>query len=628
MYGVPLMTRDDWYTPIMNIDYQSYLHDARIALFYSSKTMDSLPVGIPYLGNVILSLNKEPRGCVFVFALFSALFGEELSHFGYPIIVFVMFMGVASFRLFFRNFRNGAVCAAIVSIVALNFFAARLVALSFIGQLFSFGFVTVAFFVEHHIAGREKFDPVSCLLLVFLISSCNTAYLNAMPYSLLPAVSLLISMLFDKKIDRVPRLKNLFFAAGLFCAVNFPLIKRFVTMTLVRIEQEAGFPMYFPTFMDVVGLQGAAPSDWRFLALLITANAVVPAILIYQLRREGFASFLSVNFLSYMVSHIAICAIFFNLGDKSSYNSYKSALFISFAIYIMFIRFTEERFDRLAAVKWRGARLRENLRVFAVPVIFAAYMVLVIFASSKNWSLYLKTVDESAMTKSYEVIGHFASSPDYAQADFIINIDDPYAQFSSIYYAPDGRTYNRDYGGRAKSLINGRPVRDSFREPLKDSLKDSFIPGDIYIASSRFEKHIATTNADAVFRNRYVSIHELDAGSLIQHDYGGMSHKIGRAVIYGEEGFARKLDNSSVHIDYLANGGADADMSFSFCNFGETPRAVKVYFDGEPVGEFSEEKYFIRANLPGLRFKPGISRISFEFDGDASELALTGVSFD
>ena len=38
-------------------------------------------------------------------------------------------------------------------------------------------------------------------------------------------------------------------------------------------------------------------------------------------------------------------------------------------------------------------------------------------------------------------------------------------------------------------------------------MKDSFSAGDIYIASPKLEKSIATTNADAVFRNGDVSIH-------------------------------------------------------------------------------------------------------------------------
>jgi hypothetical protein len=613
MYGIPLMACYDWYAPIVNADYQSYLHGAKAALFYSSKVMDQAPEGVPYIGPVMSALNGEPRGCEFVFAFFSALFGEDMSHFAYPLIVFVMFLNAASFRLFFRNFRNGAVCAVIVGIVALNFFVARLVAYAFVGQLFSFGYVMVAFFVEYHIAGREKFDPISCLLLVFLITSCNIAYINAMPYPLLPAFSLLLAMMFDKKIDRAPRLKNMFFAGGLFCAVNFPLITRFVTKTLWRIEFEAGYAMYFPTFMDIVGLQGAVSPD-LFLILLIIANAVVLAALIYQLRREGLASFLSVSFLSYMVSHLVICAVFFSLGERSSYNAYKSALFVSFVIYITLIRFIEERFEMLAAGKWRGARLREKFRVFAAPAVFAVCLPLVILASSNNWSAYLDVADYRAMTKSYEAVGYFASSPRYTSADFIINIDDPFAQFSSVYYAPLGRTYTCDYGG--------------YEDAWARMMKDSFSPGDIYIASSGFEKSIATTNADGVFRNEYISIHELDAGSLIQYDYGGMSHAVRRVAARGAKGFARRLEGGPVFLDYLANGAVSADMSFSFCNFGETPGAARVYFEGKLIGEFFEEKYFIRVNLPGLRFKPGINRISFEFDGDVSTWVLAGVKFD
>jgi hypothetical protein len=611
MYGIPLTVRDDWYSPIMNADYQSYLHDAKIALFYSSKVMDLAPAGVPYLAVVMSSLNGEPRGCEFVFAFFSALLGEDMSRFAYPLIVFVVFMSMASFRLFFRNFRNGAVCAVIVGIVALNFFVARLVAYAFIGQLFSFGLVTVAFSVECQIAGREKFDPVSCLLLVFLITSCNVAYINAMPYPLLPAISLLIAMLFDKKTDRAPRLKNLFFAGGLFCVFNFPLIKRFVTITLWRIGYETGYAMYFPTFMDVAGLQGAVSPD-LFLGLLMTANAAVAAVLICQLRKEGYASFLSVSFLSYMVSHLVICVIFFSLGERSSYNSYKSALFISFIVYIMLIRFIEERFDRLIAFKWRGAPLMENLRVFAVPAAFALCLPLVIFASFNNWRSYLEFAVYRAMTKSYEAVKHFASSPYYG--DFIINIDYPYAQFSSVYYAPTGRTYNCDYAG-----FKGEHTR---------RMKDSFSSGDVYIVSPWFEKSIATTNADSVFRNGDISIHELDARSLIQYDYGGMSHEMTPVTTRGEDGFARMLEGNSVFLDYLASEATGADMSFSFLNSGETPSAAKVYFDGKLIGEFAEEKYFIVANLPDLRFKPGVSRISFEFDGDAAKLALAGVEFD
>jgi hypothetical protein len=616
MYGIPLMARGDWYAPVMNADYQSYLHDAKIALLYSSKVMDLAPAGVPYLGTVISSLNREPRGCVFVFAFFSALFGEDISRLTYPLVVFVMFLNAASFRLFFRNFRNGAVCAVIVGIVALNFFVARLVALAFIGQLFSFGMVTVAFFVEYHIARSDKFEPVSCLLLVFLITSCNIAYINAMPYPLLPAFSLLISMFFDKKTDRAPRLKNLFFAAGLFCAVNFPLIKRFVTMTLWRIEHEAGYAMHFPTFVDVAGLQGTLRPD-LFLWLLVTANAVVAAALLYQMKKEGFASFLPVSFLSYLVVHLVICAVFFSLGEKSSYNAYKSALFVSFIIYITLVRFMEERLDGLAAAKWRNAPRWKNSRVFAAPAVFAVYLPLVALASCNNWSSYLDGADSRATTKSYEAIGRFASSSYYGDADFIINIDDPFAQFSAVYYAPDGRTYNCDYGGRAGTRGAGPRV-----------MKDSFSAGDIYIASPRLEKSIATTNADTTFRNGDISIHELKAGALIQYDYGGMSHSLVPVTDRGEEGFVRLLEEKSVYIDYLANEETRTDMSFSFYNFGTTPSAVKIYFDGKPAGEFAEGKYFILANLPGLRFKPGINRISFEFDGNISKLAMTGVRFN
>jgi hypothetical protein len=159
-------------------------------------------------------------------------------------------------------------------------------------------------------------------------------------------------------------------------------------------------------------------------------------------------------------------------------------------------------------------------------------------------------------------------------------------------------------------------------------MKDSFNPGDIYIASPKLEKSIATTNANVAFRNGDVLIHKLEAGSLIQYDYGGMSHAMTPVTARGEEGFVRMAENSSVFLDYLANEGMGTDMSFSFYNFGETPGAAKVFFDGELIGEFAEEKYFIVANLPGLRFKPGVSRISFEFDGDVSKLALAGARFD
>jgi hypothetical protein len=387
-------------------------------------------------------------------------------------------------------------------------------------------------------------------------------------------------------------------------------------MTLWRIEHTTGFAMYFPTFMDVAGLQGAVPPD-LFLGLLLTANAVVLAALSYQLRREGLASFMSVSFLSYLIAHVVICAVFFSLGEKSSYNSYKSALFISFAVYIMLIRFLEERFDRLAAVKWRKTRLMETLRVFAAPSVFAVCMVLVVLASSKNWSVYLDFSDYGATTKSYETVKYFASSPYYGEADFIINIDDPFAQFSSIYYAPDGRTYNCDYGGHEGTWGEGSRM-----------MKDSFSPGDIYIVSPRFEKSIATTNADSVFRNGYISIHELTEGSLIQYSYGGMSHAMMSVIMRGEEDFVSVLEDNSVYIDYLANEAVRADMSFSFCNFGETPSTSNVYFEEELLGTFVEEKYFISVNLPGLRFRPGVNRISFEFDGDASKLALTGVTFN
>jgi hypothetical protein len=285
----------------------------------------------------------------------------------------------------------------------------------------------------------------------------------------------------------------------------------------------------------------------------------------------------------------------------------------------MLIRFVEERFDRLAALKWRGARMREKLRALAVPAVFVACFALAAFASFIDWSVYLDFTGRRAMNKSYGAIGYFASSPDYADADFIINIDNPFAQSSSVYYAPVGRTYHCDNAG-----IKGLRTPPELR-----LMKDSFSPGDIYIASPRLERSIATTNADVMFRNGDISIHELGARSLIQYYYGGMSNEMTQVVTrHGEEEFFRAVEDNSVFLDYLAYEAVSADVSFSFYNFRDRPCAVRVYFEGEPAGEFAEEKYFIRVNLPGLRFKPGANRISFEFDGDVSELALAGVTFD
>jgi hypothetical protein len=608
VYGFKLAANPDLYAVTLSGDYASYLNDARAALVSSAKYIAALPEGVPNIGIINRSLNFEMRGCVFAQAFVSVLLRMDLARVSYLLSAFVMFLNVAAFRLFFRNFKYISVAVPITAILLVNLFYGKLIYMAFIGQLFSVGFVILAFFLECYLVERGKFEPAACLLLVFVLTACNLSYLNALAFPLIPVLALWVVLPLNKKYDRASCLKNAAFAGTTFAAVNFMLIVNFVKTSMIRTEIQDGFAMYMPTFMDIAGLQGVSLSPDIFFALLLISNAVLIFTLIYQLKREGFMSFISVSCILFILTHIAICVKYFSLGETSSYNAFKSALSLSFAVYILIIRFLEERFNGIREAAGGAVRLTFK-RVAACTVsliLFVSCIPLNIKATLNYLDIFDRVSSDDALTKSFEAVKKFASNAAFRDSDFIVNIDIPLSKYGAAYFAPFGRTYICAYGGLTLDGIN--------------TMKDSFKPGDIYVASVLFEKNFNTVKGSLLLENDALKIYQLNDESVIQYDYKGFSYRPEKIIINdAQEYIVRQVFDDTVRIVYLARKDITADISMTFQNFGNEPLSANVYLRDALIAKSSQDEGgLIKIGLTGVTLKSGLNGLTLKFEGGAT----------
>ncbi|MDR1965696.1 MAG: hypothetical protein LBQ36_03220 [Synergistaceae bacterium] len=625
VYASPLAAADyDLYAVTLSGDFASYLNAAKAALISSARVMHLMPVGIPHISIIDFSFSPDLRGCVFVQAAFSALYRINLIYVSYMLSAFVMFLNISAFRLFLKGAHNLAVTIPVVGILAFNVFYQEIVFSAFTGQLFSIGFVSLAFFIEFYLVERGKFDPRSCLLLVFLLTSNSLNYIEAMAYPLIPAVSLLIVLVINKGYRRKHCLQNMALAGGLFAVLNIIMIADFIKVFFLLEGQYPGFAIHMPTFMDVAGLHGATDSPDVFFSLLIASNVIFALVILRQLRREGLRSFLSVSFAIYFLLLLCFCLRYFDLGEKSSYNAYKSALSLSFIAVILMLRFLEDHLGRFISnlkelrANWASPRRLGDFlpmgKGLIVAALFAAFFCLNVSSTWRDLNLFLGSKD-NAITKDLDILTFYANSPHYSGSDFIINFDLPLPQLSATYGAPFGRAYTSDYGG-----ILG----DSRRQ-----MKGSFASGDIYIASTALERSLATTDAAPIFQNDVYSIHRLAPESLILFDYKGLSHQPKKFLWSGGDGFLRVVEENSVILEYMTMKERSADLSVTFYDFGESgAQNASLYVMGQRVRDFSSNDSFIKVLLEGIELKPGINDITIEFGGDVSGLALIDLKYE
>jgi hypothetical protein len=591
----------DIYSITHNDDIASYLNDARAALESSARHMAGLPAGTPDIKVIDFSLNLDLRGCVFVQAFFAALYKMELIHISYILSAFVMFLSFAAFRPFLGDARKTAAAAAI-ALLPLNAFYQNLITFSFIGQLYSVGFVVVCFRLASALSSRESFDPRTAFSLVFMMTANGLNYIEAAAFPLVP-VGVIFTMGFLPG-NRRPRLKNSLFAGALYGALNIPVFVRLVKVFFLLDTSEAGWPMEFVTLADVAGIKGALSPSALWFAVVIIANAAVAAVLFWQLRKEGFFSFISLSCLFYAILHAAFCLRYYEPGEASSYSAFKSALSLSFVLLIPLLRFLA---GSIAAPPDGFAPRRLGFLIYAALLAFGC-------AGSFDSFRGFYERPKGAFTADYEILRDYAAAEKTSGADFIINCDRMIYVLGASYYAPLGRAYSCAYGTAESGRMR--------------NMKPSFAPGDVYIASMFSESAIKTTDAPPLYSNAVYSVYRLGENSVILSDYEGLSHRIEVAFQNYEPRFVKKVTGQTVKFELMAIRGGVYDFEAVFTN-GEThePLSVKAFFNGQPAGTFSREKNEVRCFLAGIPISAGKNEVTFEFTGDAGRAVLSRLNF-
>jgi hypothetical protein len=611
VYGViPALSGFNRFAVTYAGDFGLYLSSSKHVLTSSAKHVAEITSGNLLSDDVAELLHFGLRGCVFIPAFFAALFDIDVARVMYMAYAFVMFLGVAAFRLFLPERRSLFALLPLLCALLLNTFYQRLVFMAFFGQLFSFGLVPLAFFLETRLARAGKFEPRTCLLLVFVLTVNGLSYLHGLAYPLIPALALPFALALDKKIDRKSCVQNAALAGVLYTLVNAPMIAEFVRIFLSIDAGATVWPMHFTTMMDIAGIQRAfSPGEAMFWAL-VASNAVMISVVIAQLFREGPPSFTSLCFAAYALTHAFFCVRYFKFGEAASYNAFKSALSMSFIVIILVLRFLGEQLDnfRRGVLEYVHERKKFPAAGALCCALFAVALALNVLATVNNLG-WLASIQDGGLTRSNEAVGFFAESPSYAKSDFIINSDKQLLQFSTVCYAPLGRAYTNGYGGNEN---------DSQRV-----MKDSISAGDIYISESALENYFSSVNERSVFENDIYRIFRLDEDSVILSAYSGMS-RVPRTLVTPEgRVLGRRVTSGAAEMEFLSVSDRDAGIAMTFFDGNAGASPAGVFVNGAFAGEFHGDGEYLRLSFEGLPFKKGKNFIKIEFSGDISKLSLT-----
>jgi hypothetical protein len=584
------------------------------------RDIGEMPSGVPSIMSIYATLNWQLRGCVFVQAFFAALYRMEVIHIVYRLSAFIMFLNIVTFRLFLKKAPNLWIALPIIAILPFNTFYQRMVFFPFTGQLFSFGAMTLSFYLEYYLSERKKFDPMACLALVFVLTVCGLVWIEGMLYPILPAVAFVFALILNKNYDRKSCVLNAAFAGCTWVVINFRLLAMFLNLFLFLDENPQAFPMHLATFMDVSGLWELSKSANAALLLSLLSNAIVSLVVLFQLKKEKFSSFISASFILFALLQVFFCARYFEEGEKFSYYPFKSALTLSFIALIFIFRFMEDRLSYLALAigktgenrgpgerfSFSGFRARS---AFAAAALFAAFFVLNIAAWLRNASV-IASMNTAVISTQCEAIRMFSENGKYAESDFIVNFDQLMPAYIAEYYSPLGRTY----------WVRGSGARKNFR--------NSFKKGDIYIADSTFEEVARTTDADVVLDNDVCKIYSLGENSLLLCYYPGMAGEQEVVQVGGEYMALRRLKERRSGLRFVSMADREADFTLSFYDGSPDGNAAcRLYVNGTFAGEAAARGGFMEAVLAGVAMKPGMNDVDIEFDRDVSDISLTGVSF-
>jgi hypothetical protein len=600
--GALALRGEDVFAMYRSADFVLYLNDAKAALSSSAARLGTFPAGVPRVLSISQALNFQLRGCVFPHALLSAFFGADIAKIAYPLPAFVMFLNIITFRMFFKDAEiKLSTALPILGLLVFNAFWQRMVFDAFTGQLYSFGMVTLAFRVECYLAGRGRFDPWTCVLLVFVLTANGMAYLEGVAFPLIPALALLVPAVLKGFDDRMSCLKNAALAGGLFLAANWYALVLLVSFFLFQESVPQGYVENMPTLAHIAGLRGLYA--WPFVSrpavriLAACANAAMVFALARQMKKERVLSFMGASLLLFALFHLLVCLRYFRPGQVSSYNVLKSAMSLSFIVAVFLIRFLEDGL---------GGRASS-----AVRAVLAVLFLLDCASAWRNVKL-LSTAPSAAMSESYKAIGIFSKNGSYAGADFLLHFDDDFLDNAAAYEAPFGRSFSNR--------------RTYFTIPGGGVVKSSFKKGDIYVTDAAFEEVTQTTDARPVFENDIYKIFELGDRDVLLYERTGMEERVRVVRVEGEYAALRSLRERTVGFGFWAMADKRLGIRAKFLDESGAVLAVKAYFNGEYAGTFGEEGGYVTVTLEDKNMTHGRNGIRLEFEGDIGQVSLVGMN--
>ncbi|MDR3164134.1 MAG: hypothetical protein LBU13_00985, partial [Synergistaceae bacterium] len=590
-----------------NADFGKYLIDAKVVLSLGAARLDTFPAGIPKVLAISQVLNFQLRGCVFPHAFMSAFFGADLARIAYPLSAFVMFLNIVTFRMFFKDADiKLRIALPILGILVFNAFWQRMVFDAFTGQLYSFGMVTLAFYIEYHLAERGQFDPWTCVLLVFVLTANGLAYVESVAFPLIPALALLIPAVRKGLSYRKPCLKNAALAGGLFLAANWHTLVLLISIFLFHDKFPPGYAENMPTPADVAGLRGLY--GWPFISeagtlmLAACANAAIIFALVCRMKKERVFSFMGASLLLFTLFHLLVCLRYFRPGQPSAYSVFKSAMSMSFIVVVFLVRFLEDG-------------LKDGLGSRASAAISAVFAVFFLLDCASAWrsTKILSMMPGTGMTESHKAIEIFSKNASYADADFFLHFDDDYLDCAAIYEAPLGRSFSSR--------------RTNLTVPGGGATKSSFKKGDIYITDAAFEEVAQTTDARPVFENDIYKVFELGDRDILLYERTGMDENVRVALVEGEYAALRSLREQTVGFRFWAMADKRIGIRATFLDeSAQTILAVKAYLNGKYSGTFLSEGSYVTVTLEDINMKRGRNEIRLEFEGDMGRTSLAGMS--
>jgi hypothetical protein len=606
----------EYYGVVLNPDFAYYLMAAKVVLESSAGYVSSAADEIINSELIALMLHHQLRGGVFLLSFLASLYNLEMSHIFYQLMAFGLFLSLTAFRLFLKDAGRTWIACLILGILCLNTFYQWLVFWCFWGQLLSLGITVLLFYLTFYVTKAEGLDLRTDVLLVFLLSLNSFSYIEAMAYPIIPIIAFsVISIFRHGEKDRI-FLKNATCVCLLYAVLNLLVVVKFFEVFFWLDSSDNAWFMHMATFFDIAGLFNAFSSPVNKLVIVVV-NCLLLFVIARQLEKERFSSFLSVSAATFLAMYIFFCFLYFKEGEGITYKSYKAAVSLSFVVVILFLRFLEAEMNGLAdaLAVWRQSSFvklpwKKNL---AVAAAFLVIFSLNVSGTVNYYLLPMAAGEFPGMSRGHDALKMFADSRSCAGADFILNCEWKLNHLMAEYYSPFGRTFSSNY---------------SFAE-YERNMKNSFKAGDIYVTDDQ-GRGIYKFDAKRLLENDVYEISELGEESIVFYDFIGDFVRTPIVVRYGVGiTLAQRIAGDNVGFSFISLKPRLRDFNVTFYNTAELemPIKAKVFFNGGSIGEFEIDEKYEYVRLDDIALVEGINSITFELDGDFSNMAVADLRF-